>query len=105
MFATYGGQTSQNKNTLDFKIHCFEPSRYTFEKLSQTHSNNEKVILNNFGLSNAETKATLYSNADGSGLASLTKDDSIILRLTLIKQNKFNSAHLIHIAKHKTSRT
>lgn len=68
-----GGQTSQNKNTLDFKIHCFEPSHYTFEKLLQTHSNNEKVILNNFGLSNAETKATLYSNADGSGLASLTK--------------------------------
>ncbi len=30
-------------------------------------------MLNNFGLSNTETKATLYSNADGSGLASLTK--------------------------------
>lgn len=68
-----GGQTSQNKNTLDFKIYCFEPSHYTFEKLSQTHSNNERVMLNNFGLSNTETKATLYSNADGSGLASLTK--------------------------------
>lgn len=68
-----GGTSTEDKNILDFKIHCFEPSAYTFEKLSLTHNNNKKVILNNFGLSNHENQATLYSNADGSGLASLTK--------------------------------
>ena len=59
--------------SLDYSIYCFEPSKYTFEQLSHTHNNNAKVTLNNFGLANNEQEATLYSNADGSGLASLTK--------------------------------
>lgn len=55
-----------------FSIHCFEPSVATFKKLSEKHSNNSKVILNNFGLAASAQRSILYMDKEGSGLASLT---------------------------------
>lgn len=66
-----GGTLLDSKNRLE--IHCFEPSAFTFAKLSQTHANNPVIRLNNCALSNREEEAILYSDGDGSGLASLTK--------------------------------
>lgn len=57
----------------EFTIYCFEPSEKTFQFLSEAHSKNSNVILNNFGFSDKESEAILYTNAEGSGLASLTK--------------------------------
>ena len=52
-------------------IHSFEPSQKTFEHLKKNISGINNVIPNNFGLSNDEGCSTLYSDDDGSGLASL----------------------------------
>lgn len=57
----------------EFTIHCFEPSEKTFRFLSAAHSKNPNIVLNNFGLSDEESEATLYLDAEGSGLASLTE--------------------------------
>lgn len=57
----------------DFEIHSFEPSKYTFELLQKNSPDSAKVKLNNLGLGKNVGEHTLYSNEQGSGLASLTK--------------------------------
>ena len=52
-------------------IHSFEPSKKTFERLVQTTSAIPKIISNNFGLSDKEGSLLLYTDKEGSGLASL----------------------------------
>ena len=59
-----------NKN--DFSIHCFEPGGKTFKILSE-RKNDNRVKLNNIGIGKEKGKMTLYYDAPGSGLASLTK--------------------------------
>lgn len=54
------------------KVHCFEPSAHTFALLSETLKDTA-AILNNFGISAKAEERMLYSDKDGSGLASLTK--------------------------------
>ena len=56
-----------------FHLHCFEPSKKTFDFLQEKHEKNKNITLNNFGLAEVEGKAILYMNAEGSGLASLTE--------------------------------
>lgn len=71
--ANIGGYTSsllQAFSDADFEIHAFEPSKVTFETL-ENNVNDKRVILNRVGLSNENKEAVLYSNKDGSGLASL----------------------------------
>jgi FkbM family methyltransferase len=53
-------------------LHCFEPSKKTFELLAKNVSG-DSATLNNFGLGNQNASVALYSNGDGSGLASLSK--------------------------------
>lgn len=57
----------------DFEIHSFEPSKYTFELLQKNSPDSVKIKLNNLGLGKSVGEYTLYSNEQGSGLASLTK--------------------------------
>ena len=68
--ANVGGYTMDVLSVLpDARMHCFEPSRDTFEQLKK-NVQSDKVTFNNFGISDATTEATLYCNSD-SGLASL----------------------------------
>lgn len=57
------------------KFHIFEPSNSAFGRLKQVFNQNSQVILNNFALSDAEGEAVLYSDFNGSGLASLANRD------------------------------
>jgi methyltransferase, FkbM family len=57
-----------DKNT---KIYSFEPSKKTFELFLNTTKNIDNIFPNNLGFSDNETKSILYSNNDGSGLASV----------------------------------
>jgi FkbM family methyltransferase len=57
-----------NKNV---KIFSFEPSKIAFERLKTNIGTNENVILNNFGLGEENKRSPLFSNEEGSGLASL----------------------------------
>jgi FkbM family methyltransferase len=57
---------SLNKN---LELHCFEPSKFTFQQLKQSVPAN--VRCNNYGLSSAECENTLYVFESGSGCNSL----------------------------------
>lgn len=68
--ANVGGYTIDALSVLpNARIHCFEPSKDTFEQLKK-NVRSDKVMLNNFGMSDTTTEATLFCNSD-SGLASL----------------------------------
>ena len=54
-----------------FRIHSFEPSAFTFESLKKSYGADPRAVLNNVGLGREAGSLTLYSNEDGSGLASL----------------------------------
>ncbi|MGC1272199.1 MAG: FkbM family methyltransferase [Planctomycetaceae bacterium] len=54
-------------------IHCFEPSHATYALLEQACGGIDGVTLNHSGLGRSDGQLTLYSDGDGSGLASLTK--------------------------------
>jgi FkbM family methyltransferase len=53
------------------QIHSFEPSVKCFQTFSKTTDGLRTIKANNFGLSDAATNVTLYSDASDSGLASL----------------------------------
>ena len=52
-------------------IYSFEPSKKTFELFLNTTKNINNIFPNNLGISDNETKSILYSNNEGSGLASI----------------------------------
>lgn len=61
---------------ISVEVHCFEPSFSTFSRLkenldSHVNSTSSKVLLNNFGLSNKDSKTSLYTNAQYSGYATI----------------------------------
>ncbi len=56
-----------------FYIHAFEPSRHTFESLSDNAKEYSNVQLNNFGLGKERGEFELCYDEIGSGLASLSK--------------------------------
>ena len=53
------------------KIHSFEPSKKTFLLFKETTNKIPNIIPNNFGMSDNENNQLLYTNKDGSGLASV----------------------------------
>jgi FkbM family methyltransferase len=55
------------------EIHTFEPSAVNLEKLKKRFDNDKDIRLVPFAVSNTAGPATLFANAPGSGLASLTK--------------------------------
>lgn len=65
-------------------IHCFEPSKKTFEKLSSvsTSHSNIKIYHNNFGLSDTSEEKELYSSSETATIASLynTRDKASIFK-------------------------
>jgi len=56
-----------------FVVHAFEPSPITYSSLRENTEKYDNVILNNFGLGETAGSFSLYSDAPGSGLASLSK--------------------------------
>jgi FkbM family methyltransferase len=59
-------------NNNDIEVHSFEPSKATFELLSN-NIKSDKVILNNKGFGKKAGVFPFYTDAPGSGIASLTK--------------------------------
>jgi FkbM family methyltransferase len=55
------------------EIHSFEPSLKTYKKLVQNTANKVRGCQYHFGLGDADSRTTLYSNTDESGLASVYK--------------------------------
>lgn len=57
----------------DLELHAFEPAPGAWRELSASLAADPRVTLANVGLSNEERTATLHTDADGSGLASVYK--------------------------------
>lgn len=55
------------------EVHIFEPSLCNVKLLNEKFKENNKVWVNDLGLSNVSGNKILYSNESGSGLSSLTK--------------------------------
>ncbi|MBS1548119.1 MAG: FkbM family methyltransferase [Bacteroidetes bacterium] len=53
------------------KIYSFEPSKATYNLMANTTMDCRNVIPNNIGFSDKEEQLTLYTNSDGSGLATV----------------------------------
>lgn len=58
--------------TDDYLIHCFEPGVESFKVLTE-RKKDSRIILNNIGIGKEKGCKTLYYDAPGSGLASLSK--------------------------------
>lgn len=56
----------------DIRIHCFEPSKVTFDMLCN-NIKSEKAVLNNKGLGKENGTFPFYTSSPGAGTASLTK--------------------------------
>jgi FkbM family methyltransferase len=55
------------------EIHAFEPSKRTFEKMSENIGGALEIRLYNLGFGDANAEVLLYSDSDASGLASVYK--------------------------------
>lgn len=91
-------------------IHAFEPSQKTFRLFVDTTKEIKNIIPNNFGFSDSENNQILYSNKDGSGLASIyqrnlehvgiSMDKSEEVKLSTIDNYcKINKIEHIHFLK------
>ncbi len=91
-------------------IHSFEPSEKTYKLFLEATKNIQNIIPNNFGFSETDNYQLLYTNADGSGLASIYKrnlnhfgasmDKSEMVKLTTIDNYcKINNINRIHLLK------
>lgn len=55
------------------RIHCFEPSITNYHFLTNKFTNNNNIKINNLGISDVTQETILYSDNDGSSLASIYK--------------------------------
>jgi len=69
------------------KLHCFEPSRETYQRLL-ARGWPPDVILNNFGLGSAQEHRTLYLFDDAAGINSLYKREGLEDGWGLIPQQR-----------------
>jgi FkbM family methyltransferase len=69
-------------------VHCFEPSKKTFELLKQNVVQSKNIHLNNFGFGKEKGEFQLYYDKEGSGLASLTKRKLDYLNIDFSKSEK-----------------
>ena len=60
-------------NDCCFHIHAFEPSIQTYQVVAGRFGTHDAVTVNNFALGRENGIQTLFFNAQGSGIASLTK--------------------------------
>lgn len=93
------------------KIFSFEPSTKTYELFIETTKNINNIIPNNFGLSDNEGNQLLFSNSEGSGLASVYQrkldhfgikmDKTEEIKLTTIdsycSENKIERIHFLKL--------
>lgn len=69
----FAGIAKSVLNVHPYLIHCFEPSRYTFNNLKINIGDDNRFLLNNFALGKSVGYSSLFYDEEGSGLASMTK--------------------------------
>lgn len=59
-FGEYSKRITEIFKDKNIKVHTFEPSPNTFKKLTASVGETDKIIANNFGLSDTKTSSVLY---------------------------------------------
>ena len=75
-------------NRKNYSLHLFEPQKNCFLELQNKFNNNEKVAINNFGLSNHGGISTIYKDKDKSGLSSLYNRNLEFYNLKMDKEEQ-----------------
>lgn len=83
------------------KIFSFEPSLKTFEKMDLNIGNRKNVSLQNIAFGEKIGKHTLYSNKEGSGLASLYKRRLEHFNLAMDQAEEINIGTIDEFCKEK----
>jgi FkbM family methyltransferase len=75
------------------QIHSFEPSAKTYERLVHNLEGKVNGFRHNFGLGDIDIRTTLYTNAEGSGLASVYKRklDHFNIDMNLVEEIEIRS--------------
>lgn len=90
--ANVGHYTAElRRRTGTVEIHAFEPSAVNVERLRARFGTDEAISIVPAALSNATGQATLFSNAPGSPLGSLTKRDLDHLGINLDVEEKVST--------------
>lgn len=79
---------------IDYTIHIFEPTKSCFSILKEKFGKDKSIIVNNFGISNANTTATIYYDKENSGLASLYRRNLKAYSIQLDKSEVINLKRL-----------
>jgi len=80
-----------NKN---IELHIFEPLTTCFKIIQTKFSSEDKIFLNNFGISNEEIETEIYFDIEGSSLASLYERDLSTINKRLNKKEKIKLQRL-----------
>ncbi len=84
-YALLVDQMLTSKN-IKVNIHAFEPSAVTYGLLAASIKNHSNIKGYNFGLGSSETLAVLYSDTEGSGMASVYKRDMSTFNIDFSRQ-------------------
>lgn len=96
--------SEMKKEGINFQLHAFEPTRATFTKL-QNRCQGDEIVLNNFGLSDADKNLIIHYDTEGSGLASVHERNigAYGIRMELSEEIKVRSLNS-YITENKISR-
>ena len=72
---SYSQMIIDKSDNADIQLHLFEPTKSCFDTLFRKFKSRHGVYLNNIGISNENTIATIYYDKQQSGLASLYQRD------------------------------
>lgn len=74
---------SCKRRRLQYQLHLFEPTQACFSTLQQKFSQDNNVLLNNVGVSDANNTSEIFYDAEKSGFASLYQRDLSSVNVTM----------------------
>lgn len=79
---------------LQYHLHLFEPTQACYSILQQKFSRNNNVLLNNVGVSDADSTSEIFYDAEKSGFASLYQRDLSSVNITMNKKETITLVRL-----------
>jgi FkbM family methyltransferase len=79
---------------LHYTLHLFEPTQSCFATLKQLFTSEERIHLNNVGVSDARLSTEIFYDAEQSGFASLYKRDQSLMN---VQMNKSETISLVRL--------
>jgi FkbM family methyltransferase len=90
----YSLMIDSKSNDIDLELHLFEPTKNCFSKISKKFKYKDNIKLNNFGVSDKDSVATIFYDKKESGLASLYQRNLDSYNLKLDQNEKIQLKRL-----------